>query len=312
MKNNKFTKNIIKTIFPVLAFGMPLAFAQDYHVEPVQSIGVQDAVTLSTMELLKSGIRKSGGTVSDLAGPETYIVKSRLVGLGGSVILQAEKVLGQKSVFAVELKAASVEELDKVADRVARSLVEQKGVNEDKKISEVTQSEVNNKNLKLDAEKHWFVGFGPGYVGNTRSYSVLTRFDIDYAWMVGDYDMKFYGNITTPLSSGTDGSTTVMAGIGSNYYLTQKVNAPFVFAGVGLGFSFVQENSSEIEDELDQQGQVIPYKNTGGFSVSLGGGYTIARTSKVNFSIFGNVSTIFANTGKGFPVVSSLGVGLNF
>ncbi len=94
-------------------------FAQDYQVEPVKSVGVNPVVTDSARELLISGLRKAGVTVSELAGPDTYIVKSKLVSLGSSVILQAEKATTQKTIFAVELKAASVEELDKVCDRVA-------------------------------------------------------------------------------------------------------------------------------------------------------------------------------------------------
>lgn len=285
----------MKSIFLVLLMGLSFnLFADSYYVADTAGVGVGADEALAITDIVKSAVgeTKNNEVVADKAAA-TFQLKTKLLKLGKAYVLKMEKVQGAKVVYASEIKAASIEEMDLVAKRLTKAVVGQTSVKKEATVQDVTETETKAGTARREAFSHWYVGFGPG-----RGYNLDTGTDVQFAWALARVWQITTSNAALKLFY--EGSKNFnMVGIGGHYYLSDRNNSPFLILDTGYGFSHVTTNS--IRDGYAH-----------GFAVGGGAGWAFFRTSAVGLDIQAHYGQLLASNSLGLPSFLSFKLGLNF
>lgn len=275
------------------------AQATDYFVSKAEAPGLPDAEATTVTQLVKSSVQSLGHQAVDSAKDAEFELRPRLMKLGSSVVLSITKMRDGKSVYSTSLKGASMEELDTVALRVTRAVVQTKDAARDASIDDVTATEETAGTRRKTTVAGSFFGIGPQFVQNMNYGSMLYDFMYARYWQLSTVTLKAgfeFGFNPEPRST-----PFYMTGtLGGAYYFSKEDISPFVGLDFGLGLSKTAGNiftDSEVR---------------GGFLIGASAGVGFMRTADVGFEILLKGSLLANGNSYGTPCAIALLVGVNW
>ena len=151
---------------------------------------------------------------------------------------------------------------------------------ETKDLSNITKEDQENSNLRIQATKQVFIGFGPGFSSGLNGEG--GGFDI-----TAGYHYSLDNNSAIVLSgefykgkSGDD-SSLLNVSLGGVYHFTNQKHSPFV--GLGFGYGTAEANDN---DKID-------LSDANGWSGQITAGYKMFRLTNVNLAVMARYTTIF-------------------
>jgi hypothetical protein len=254
------------------------------------SAGDQASVT----QLVRSSVSELGGDLTEDGGAADYTLRPHLLRLGESYILSIDKTVKGQIRFSTQLKAAHVDELDKVALRVTRAAMQDKRASADPHVGEITDQEAKEGTQRRPARHTVYLGFGGTWLANLANDNLGYSFGLGYGWDLNRVLLKLVGGLDIA------GSAFILStGIAADVFLTTTEVAPYVGAEFGYAFS-------------KADGGVFSGATANGFDVGIEGGVQILRTAAVNLDIGARAGFLLNSNGLGDPRAISARVGLYF
>jgi hypothetical protein len=272
-----------------------MAFAAQVYVEPTTGSGVAAADLQSTTELIQNSVANvSKNTVATAPDQADFVLRPHLMRLGAAYILSLSKVQGGQVVYSSDLKAEHIEELDKVADRLTRSVLTGERASEHPRVGEITDQEAHDGTQRRPTRTVGYLGFGGVEFSNLNSSSAGISIAGGYGWDLNTVLLKIMAE------GDFQGSAWIIGGaLGGNYYLVPTDVAPYISADFGGGVSKIREGVFD--------GQVV-----GGFIVGVGAGVSFFRTSAVNLDLAFRAGFLLHENDLGTPAAYTLRLGLYF
>lgn len=289
-------KLYLKTLFIVSLFLSFQARAEQIFVEPATGTGVSPSDLAAAAELISSAVPGIGSNgVIEQADQADFILRPKLIRLGEAYLFSLQKIKNGQVIFSSQLKAAKIDELDKVSQRLTRSVLKGENASENPRVGEITQEESHEGTQRRPTRNATYLGFGPGSLSNLSSSGLGYSLGLAYSWDLNQARIKLLSEADL-----VGGALMVSGGLGGAYFLTTTDIAPYISADFGLGAS---KSDSGILG-----GQVL-----GGFILGIGTGVELFRTSSVNLDLGFRVGFMMnSNNGNGMPAASTLRLGLYF
>lgn len=281
--HKKFTQSSLVAL--LATFWSVAALADAYFVEPATGPGAT-ATDLATMtELIKSAVTGGAGggaTLSEDASKADYVLKTKLLRLGQSLVVSMQKTSEGKVRHSAEMKASKVEELDLVADRLTRAVVTNSAVTDDLRVVPLTEEEAAGGNDRRPSHQGYYVGVGPALFSGTHSGNIATYLTGGKFWDVKNFMVKLGGEVAF-----SNEANFVQATLGGTYFLSQTTWTPYVSVDFGLGAVHVASNG----------------ETAGGFLAGAGTGIQFLRTTNINLDLGFRANALLRSVSTGLPVV---------
>ncbi|MCB0392168.1 MAG: hypothetical protein KDD58_12830 [Bdellovibrionales bacterium] len=289
MSTQKLFINFLLLIFLNLSQSV---FAETIYVQDIKAKGGVKSGTLETIkELVSSGVVSEGHELMTEAGTAEFILQPKLLKLGDSYILKIDKIQNGKIKFSSKMKASSLSDMDTVAVRVVRSVMEETLPRDSAQVNDVTEDEVHQGTRRYQATRQWRFSFGPAWSNGLNVDGGGTNWGFGYVWGLDpDFDLKLNWSIYTPRSDEDDNARFTNVTLGMNYFLTRAKHSPFASIEIGYGSAAASEDSNNFFGISDD--------DASGWTIGLGLGYKFFRTSTVNVGIFGSYQYMFDKTEK--------------
>jgi hypothetical protein len=278
-----------------LLFVSLTAHATSVFVEPATGSGVLESDLATTTSLIQTAIPEvSSDTVSESADKADISLRPKLMRLGDAVILSLAKVKDGEILFSSQLKAAHMNELDKVVTRLTRSVLEGQRGKDSARVGEITNEEARDGTQRKPVRKEWYVGLGGSEFSNLNSTGIGYSFGLAYGWDLNWMLFKLMGE------GAFNGSAFfASAGIGAQYFLSTSNIAPYLAADFGGGLA-----------KIDQS--LLSGQTVGGFVAGVGAGVELLRTYAINLDLNIRAGFLLHDNNLGDPRVLSLRLGLYF
>lgn len=260
MRNIKFLFIIMTLVLSKQALAIT-----SYFIADLTASGIDDSTQTTLRELIRSAVTESGGSLAVISDKADFVLTPKVLSLGSSYLVSIHRLKGEKVIFQAKEKAANLEELDRVVLRVVRSAMTGKGVKDDSRVGEITESERREVSLRKESLSLKYFGFGPTVFPWGDSGAALIaglNYEVDPNW-----GLRFHAH----LGSDTHERSTfaAMATIGLQYFLTETQFSPYVFANFGYG--------GAVGGDLDRRAT--------GFSMGAGLGLLLFRTSSTQLDL---------------------------
>jgi hypothetical protein len=289
-----FSWTLVSVLFWAL-FSANNAFAAQVYVEAATGSGVNSEDLTTTTSLVQSSVTDvSSNTLVEQPGQADVVLRPKLMRLGEAYILSISKVKNGQVIASSQLKAAHMSELDKVAERLTRSVLLGENASKNSRVGEITDEEAHEGTQRRPTRGETYIGLGGAEFGNLNTTGIGYGFGIAHAWDMNQALLKIQGE------GDFNGSAFfISAGIGGNYFLSTADVAPYLAADFGLGLAK--------EDESLFSGATV-----GGFVVGGGAGVEFFRSSSVNLDLSFRIGALLHENDFGDPRVLSLRLGLYF
>ncbi len=271
------------------------AKSDTFYVQETSAINVSKEDAQAVTELIRSSVSESTKHQAVTTGANaSYTLKPKILKLGNSYMLTIDKVKNDQVIFSTQMKASSIEELDRVSKRVVRAVIDQVSAGSDSRVEDLTQSEIA-EHKRRETLKRWYFGLGPSFTNNLNNNGSLFGWDVSFNWEMPDAALKIF----------MEGAGAAMFdfGIGGNYYFSNRDQTPLIMATLGYGSTTKQKDPN-----------VSPYSDEGtpGFILGTGLGYQFFRTSSVVLELLGHYSIMLNKNSIGTPSIYGFRVGLYF
>jgi hypothetical protein len=274
------------------------ARADSVYVEPATGSGLNEGDLDTATQLVKTAVGDvSSDRVVDQPDQADFNLRPNLLKLGAAYVLGLAKVnKNGKTIFSSQLKAQKMDELDKVATRLTRSVIAGTRAKTDAHVGEVTNEEATEGTQRRPARKAWYVGFGGSNLNNLNVSGLGYSIGVAYAWDVNTALIKIMAE-----GSGLSSAFLASLGLGGDYFLTTSDIAPHV--GGDFGFGAAKSQSS---------GGFFSGQTIGGFDLGLCAGVQFLRTAAVNLDLSFRAGFLLHSNSYGTPEALSLRLGLYF
>lgn len=262
----------IFSIFFLLGSTAALA-AQSVFVREVKGGGTADEKQ-AVRDLVTAAVSGASGYHStDKEAGANVSLEPRLVKLGNSYVLYLNKIVGGDTKFSQQMRSATFDDIDTVSTRLTRAVLNEVQVKDDKKVSEVTQDEVNRGMVRREVTRQWMIGFGPMWLAGVQDNGKSgLNFLVSYLWGVSPLTSIQFGFEGGGLRDSDSHLSNFFLGV--NQSLSEADTSPFVMGAVGYGSAGSDNSAGTLDDTT-----------ASGFTISLGGGVKFFQTSKVNLAL---------------------------
>lgn len=276
------------------------AFADSFFVETITGNEITAGDKSAVEELVRISVTENGKhTVVSKKDKADWILAPALLKLGDSYIITLQKKdKKDQVVFAEKMKAKTMSDMDTVASRLTRSVIEQKRTSETADVTNITQEEETMNTRRYQATRQWIIGIGPGWSNNLNSAGGGFTFTLGYLWGL---DPDFAINLSWKGNNGRkeDDSGYSTFSLGGEYYISRTKTSPFVGGRIGYG-------SAHADTCPFFSATTCSEDKATGWSVDLDAGYKFFRTSSVNAGVAASYSYIFDETTRGNPSLFSV------
>ncbi|CAM5999559.1 unnamed protein product [Sphagnum balticum] len=271
------------------------ASASSYFVQDATTIGLSKDDAATATELIRAAVSENGSQVEESSSKAKFQLRPKLMKLGSAYLLKIDKLEGNKAIFSAQMKAESLEELDRVAKRVTRSVMDEVQASDTSQIEDITQEEMTKNNRRKQVLRRWSLGLGPSFVTNANNNGALFGYSIAFNW----------DQITSALKIYLDGASGnfIHFGIGGNYYFTKDDITPVVMAQMGYGSSYKNNDPNNPGSNSE---------TTTGFVVGTGVGYQFFRTSSVTLELLLHGALMLNRNSLGNPAMVGFRTSLYF
>jgi hypothetical protein len=316
----RYFLTLLVALFATL--GANSAHAVEVYVEDtiVQSgANQQDATTAG--ELVSNSVARTGRDhLTDDISKADVILQPRIMKLGDSYVLTVERRRGEEVVYASQVKAASLSDLDRAARRAtvaalsgsasdySRSAttetVEDRTViinNTNAADEEVADYRLTRKGYQLTPgarpNGYWSIGIGPMIGKRMETDDVFYNLSVGRYWDIDPRaSVKAIGEAN--FSTGDDSATLLNFGLGASWFFAADPNgSAYVTTDLGYGFATTAD-----DEDAD------------GFSFGAGVGYQFFRTRAAALDLQLRYLTILdePDKGDGFPRMLGARLAVNF
>lgn len=285
--------------FLITSLTTSLAMAESYYVKPIVSSGLSATDADSVYQLVQAAVSEAGATLANNEGSADAALEPKVMRLGSSFILSVSKVRHGSIVFSQKAHAATIEDMDTVANRVVRAVIKEKRFETDTKVSDVTEDEKTRGMRRKDVVSQWFLGFGPAYSTNLNTTNMGLNLEVGYSWGIDPQAairlQADFGNMSQSDALYTNFN------LGVDYFLSENNTSPFVQVDFGYGGV-----------TADDQNAILSSDRASGFTVGAGLGVRFFRASRVNLGLTLHEAFLLAKTSKGNPGITTLTLAVYF
>jgi len=286
--NSKF---IFKAIF-LLGLFLDSAMADTFFVEKLKTQGLDESSRETIYELILNAISSEGHESIAKPSKSTPILVPKILKLGESYILKIDKVSEGRVQFSSKMKATSLDDMDTVAVRVVRSVINESNPKEGATVADVTQDEETQGTRRFKAIRQWRFAFGPAWSHGLNVKGGGTQWGLGYSWGLDpDFDLRLHYSFYVPRSDEDDNARFMNLSLGLDYYLTDKKHSPFVGFDIGYASAAASDRNSTNFFNLSDD-------TASGWTVGISAGVKFFRTSTVNLGIVANHYFMFDKTDK--------------
>jgi hypothetical protein len=275
------------------------AWADRVWVEPVRGGGVADADRESVTELIRVAVPENRhDTVAASSSEADWTLSGSLMKLGDSYVLSLQKKdKSGRAVYSEKMKAATMSDMDTVATRLTRAVLNQASVESTADVTNITEQETFG-NRRFNATRQWVVGLGPGFTSNLGGQGGGFTFTLGYLWGL---DPDFSIDLALTLNNGpkSDTSSFTDFSLGGEYYFVRSKNSPYAGARMGYGNAHVNADKCNVLSIGCKQDRAS------GWAGTVDAGYKFFRTSTVNAAVFVSYTYIFDKTSLGNPSLTT-------
>lgn len=279
----------LSLVLAVLLFQLNL-FADSYFVKDTKGNGVSKDTAESVTDLVKTAVKKHKQDIAVSENSATWSIQTKVLKLGDSIMVVMDKSKGSKVEFSSQLKAKTIDEIDVIVTRLARSVIKEIPVEEDSRVQDVTATEQENIQRKKTALQRYQFGMGPHVSSNLGTSNSVFGAVLGANWEISERN-EARGYIH--FISG-DNTQFVAAGLGIQYFFTDTTNAFYI--SPSLAYAGAKDRTYN--------------ENVTGFAIGLGGGYQFFRTSNVKMDVGIQTHYLLRSNQLGSPVMTGLLVSL--
>lgn len=281
----------------ILSFGLAAtAQADSVFVELATGSGVSASDLTAATTLVTTAVTEvSSDSVVDQEKDADIILRPTLMRLGQAVVLSLSRVEKGRVVFASQLKGLSMDELDKVATRLTRSVLVGENAKKNPRVGEITNEEALDGAQRRPTRSESYVSFGGTELGNLNSVGAGYSFAVGHGWDVNTALIKIIAE-----GDFVGSAWFASAGLGGNYFFTRTDIAPYVTADIGAG-------AAKIDG-----GGVLDGQTVGGFVMGAGAGLQFLRTTTVNLDLGFHAAYLLHYNQLGTPQNYTIRLGLYF
>jgi len=265
MKKPLLNSFLILVLFVFVLFAD--ADASQIYVEHTHGTGILQSDLDTTTSLVQSAVSQIGHQVADQPAGADAILKPELFKLGKAYILKISEYKSGDFVFSSNLKAASIEELDKVALRVTEAVFKGRVASEDPSVGEITNQEEKEGTQRRPVRHLTFVGLGAAVFSNLGPTNIGYNLGLGKAWDANQLMIKLMANL-----SGSASSAILDATLGLDYFISRHDLSTYIGGAFGYG---VAKSTGGFSDSTAR----------GGFILSPEIGVQIMRTSAVSLDL---------------------------
>ena len=304
----------------LVAFGTTSAFAAEIFVEDtIVQTGASQEEASTAYELVRSSVTTAGrDTVTDNLATAEFVLQPKLMKLGDSYVLTVERRRGEEIVYASQVKASSLADLDRAARRATiaalsgpapsatRSAVSEQVIEEQNiytappvastEATTTTTRERYDITPGMRPEGYWSLGIGPSFGRRLGTDDVFYNFAIGRNWDIDPRaSVKLIGEAA--FSTGSQSASLINFGGGASWFFAHDKNGSAYVTG-DLGFGFANTATDESAD---------------GFSFGAGVGYQFFRMRSASLDAQLRYQAVMNETdGEGFPRLIGARVAVNF
>jgi hypothetical protein len=271
------------------------AWADQIYVAPASGSGVSTEDLATATELVQSSVPEVGShTVVNQASSADYVLQPRLVRLGLAYLMTLSKVKNGEALESTQLKAERMDELDKVALRLTRAVIEGKNAKKSPRVGEITDQEAKDGAQRRPVRKSFYIGVGGASLKNINTTGLGYSLGAAYTFDLNSVRLKLFGE------GDVNGSAFfVNGGIGGQYYFGVEDVAPYLAVDFGGGAAKIDRGLLEGE-------------TVGGFVIGVGTGIELFRTSSVNLDLGFRAAFMLHENSMGRPEAFTLRLGIYF
>ncbi|MBX9767818.1 MAG: hypothetical protein K2X47_11150 [Bdellovibrionales bacterium] len=257
-----------------------------------------------TTELIRTSVSQVSGHQLSLDAKKSEItLQPKLLRLDETLMLTLQKLKGDQVERSDQIKVSDFDELDMVALRLTRAVLEDKPVRESERVDEVTRNEQQLVGRRKEAAKNWVVGFGPHTSRAMGTDASLFNFHLGYSWLVKPQsEIKLFWDNSS--ASGSPSASLSYVGLGYTHLLSVGDRSPFFGGEMGYGSASFSTLSSTTALPVSESAK--------GFVGGLGVGYRFFRTSSINLDVQFRGAMIFDSGSLGKPMVGGFRLSLYF
>lgn len=263
-------------ILSIILFPSCLVLADSYYVLPPEMVDKNPTLAMTIQRLISAEIVEAGEVVTLDPTTADWSINSSLLNLGRSYIMNISKSNAKETVFADNLKAATLDDIDVVIDRLVRASIQNVSAAKTQTIDSVTQDERNGARVKMDVERQFYLGFGPGAANNLGAESAGVSWLFGYLWGLQDrvgLRLNLEG-----LNVSDSRADMISFGVGTQYYFNKRQNSAYILGLLNYTWagtdSLADPSCNVFCDNISDNG----------WGGTLGLGHHFFRTSSVNFA----------------------------
>ncbi len=267
--------SLVLSFFSLFCFSSA-AFSEKVFIESTAVSGDSE-YTKAFYELISQAVESyEDQELVTTEADANLVLSPKVISLGEAAIVTLNSRNKKNGdISSQKLKIRSIDELDIAAERLIDALFQEKSVQDNSAVGQITRDEQTILAKRKKSMGRWFLGFGPALAHNLgKDEASLMHWVFGYAWELDTALLK----LEVEGHDGTNGNDTNMGGLGFGYtHLFSLANhSPIVTADILWGSArshkmMASTSSTEMEDNEKD-----------GFLLGLGAGYLFYRTSDVN------------------------------
>ena len=269
----------MKIIFSVLLFLPSVVFADTYFIKKVTGKSSSEEAKSVARDLFESELADRNQEVVRDPRKAKFQIGIKVIKLGESFIIAINKRKDGKTLHADKMKAASIEEFDKVIGRLASAVLSESKARHNPKVGEITQKEQRRMVERRETKWYQAFGFGPSFLINHGTAPEKVGYHLRFD-KIGEISPHFalrtslettmtFNNLFDSDENTKSSIDSFVAGtVGVNYFFSSGDIAPYATGHLGFGGSF----GSSIDDDV-------------GFVWGGGGGVEFFRTADTQLAL---------------------------
>jgi hypothetical protein len=310
------------TVVMIAAVSFPaLSHAAAYFVrDAVIESDVNDTDARATTSLIRDAVSARSGDV--LVHDEyraDYVLQPRLMRLGESLILTVEKIRGEETLFAAQVKVNRIEQLDGASRAATHAAIDEPSLPSPRSIASVEvppivpfrapqatgpqppfppQARARTIDVLPDDRKvsYWTMGVGPFRSRRLASDNLMYNFTIGHTWDINPAaSVKILGE--GYFSSGGDRARLFNVATGASVFLPGQSPDTAAYLTGDLGYGFTTTATGEDGE---------------GFSFGTGVGVQFFRTTETTLDLLLRYSVVFDANDGGDPSAIGVRLAVNF
>lgn len=278
-------------LFLIVVLTSHPALADRFFVDVSGETGDLRDEGIALSELVRSNVLEMGHQLARQPKEADYLLAPRILKLGSAYIVSIEKRQDGVTLNSVKLKARSADQLDVVADKLTRAVIQ----DTPPQAEQYEEGQVRRGTERSDTRKLNYFAFGPGTTGNLNTSGMGYHFSGGYGWDAVDFLIRLKTDLTIK-----KGAIFLDGGIGAQYFPMAGDFSPFVGGEFGFGVARLNGGNLFTDDTI------------GGFVLGLNAGVQILRTSDINLEISARYAVMLKSNSIGKPHTFGARVGIYF